>query len=254
MKFKTGIKVCLLTLFIFLFQGCSISQTRLQSVAQTTSATQVANYRDEIIKDLVLYKKKLDLRNPYSYNEELAKNIYFQIESKQDYINIVQDGYKLDKANEYLYYAFSQDKIKNRNDFLIIGIYKLIYKAYGLHNEHQFAATQYNKSYMQELYTYLQAIRWNIRNNKDFNGNYLFVTWQNNWQLELMEKSSSDLNIIKELKYIKSKEEDIFSHSNFTFETLLERMILNVRYSLKQIDVAPYEMSISALKSFAFII
>lgn len=186
MKFKTGIKVWLLTLFIFLFQGCAVNQSTLSSAIQTNSATLVANYRNEILKDLKEYKKRLDLRNPYSYNEKLSKNIYAQIDAKDDYINIIQDGYKLETANEYLYYAFTQNDIENRNDFLILGLYKLIYKAFGLENKHQFIASQYNQKYMQELYTYLQVIRWKVRTNKDFNSKYLFNTWQNNWQLELM--------------------------------------------------------------------
>lgn len=254
MRFKTGIKVCLLTLFIFLFQGCSVNQTTLSSAIQTNSASLVAGYRNEILKDLTEYKKKLDLRNPYAYNEKLSKNIYKQITSKQDYINIIQDGYKLETANEYLYYAFTQNDIENRNDFLIIGLYKLIYKAFGLENKHQFIASQYNQKYMQELYTYLQVIRWKVRTNKDFNGEYLFKTWQNNWQIELMNKKTNDLNSIKELTYIKSGKENIYDHSNFSFEVLMERMLLNVKYSLRQINVEPYELSISALRSFAFII
>lgn len=254
MRFKTGIKVCLLTLFIFLFQGCTINQSTLSSAVQTNSASLVASYRNEILKDLKEYKKKLDLRNPYAYNQKLSKSIYSQIESRQDYINIIQDGYKLETANEYLYYAFTQNDIENRNDFLIIGMYKLIYKAFGLENKHQFIASQYNKKYMQELYTYLQVIRWKIRENKDFNGQYLFKTWQNNWQLELMKKNHNDLNIIKNLEYIKNKKESIYSHSNFSFEILMERILLNVKYSLRQVDVEPYELSISAIRSFAFII
>lgn len=254
MNYKKIRNLLLLTFFIFLFQGCAVSQNSIQSIAQTNSATQIANFRSEVLKDLSEYKKKIDLRNPYAYNKDLAKNIYFQIDTKQDYINMIQDGYKLETANEYLFYAFSQEKIKNRNDFLIIGMYKLIYKAFSLHNEHQFAASAYNKKYMQELYTYLQVIRWKVRNNKDFENKYLFVTWQNNWQLEAQKKNITDLNKIKESKYIKSNEENIYSHSNFSFETLLERMLVNVKYSLRKIDVEPYEMGASALKSFVFII
>ncbi|MGA1939438.1 hypothetical protein [Arcobacter sp. YIC-310] len=254
MRFKTVLKIWLLTLFIFLFQGCSLNQSSLSSVIQTNSATLVATYRNEVLKDLKEYKRKLDLRNPYSYNQKLSKNIYTQISSNQDYINIIQDGYKLETANEYLYYAFTQNDIENRNDFLILGMYKLIYKAFDLENKHQFIASQYNKKYMQELYTYLQVIRWKVRHDKDFKGEYLFNTWQNNWQLELMKKDSNNLNIIKELEYIKNKKESIFNHSNFTFETLMERLLLNVKYSLRQVDVEPYELSISAIKSFAFII
>ena len=243
-----------LLLISLFFQGCSFNKSSLKTVAQTNSATQIVTYKNEVLKSLSLYKKKLDLRNPKAYNKDLAKNIYFQIDSNQDYINVIQNEKKLKSSKEYLYYAFSKEHIHNRNDFLIIGLYKLIYKAYKLKEEHQFAAIQYNKNDMLELYKTLQVIRWKIRTAKDDAGNFMFVTWQNNWQLELMLKKYSDLNNINELKYIKENKETIYDSSNFSFEVLIEQMLVNIRHTLKNINAEPYEMSISAIKSFAFII
>ncbi len=253
MKKRNIINLVILTFIISFFQGC-MPQSSIKSVVQTTSAAQVSMYKNQIIEDLLKYKEKLDLRNPYSFNKQLSKDIVKQIEENKDYINIIQDGIKLKTANEYLYYAFTKANIENRNDFLIIGLYKLIYKAYNLHNPHQFTAVEYNKKFMQELYTYLQVIRWKIRTKKDFNDNYLFVTWQNNWQLEFMKKDTDNLNEIRNLHHIKTNQETILDHSNFSFETLMSNMLLNVRYSLKKINVEPYDMSINALKSFIFII
>ena len=243
-----------LLFMILFFQGCSFNKSSLKTIAQTNSASQVTYYKNEVLKSLALYKKKLDLRNPKAYNQDLAKNIYFQIDSNRNYINIIQNGKKLDLAKEYLYYAFSKEKIYNRNDFLILGLYKLIYKAYNLKEEHQFSAIQYSKSDMIELYKMLQVIRWKIKTAKDLNGNFLFVTWQNNWQLELMIRKYNDLNNINELKFIKENKETIYDSSNFSFEILLEQMLVNIRHTLKNINVEPYEMSLSALKSFVFII
>lgn len=236
------------------FQACSFNQDTIKSVAQTKSASEIVYYKNEILKSLKLYKKKLDIRNPYSYNKSLSKNIYYQIDTNQDYINIVQNGKNLNTSREYLYHAFSKEKIKNRNDLLIIGLYKLIYKAYNLKEEHHFAALQYNKEDMLDLYKYLQIIRWKIRTSKDLNDEYLFKTWQNNWQLELMNKNEKDLNVIKELKYIKNQKETIYDSSNFSFENLITKMLTNIEHSLKKINVEPYEMSIQAIKSFVFII
>ena len=248
------VKLFTIVLFVLLFNGCSFSKESIQSIAQTNSAKEIISYKNEITSSLLEYKKKLDLRNPNSYNKKLSKNIIYQIESNQDYINILQNNNKLKTYDEYLYYAFSDEEILNRNDFLIIGLYKLIYKAYGLGDKHKFTALEHNKYELSKLHKYLQVLRWKIRTQKDVNENYLFNTWQNNWQLELLKKDKEDLNIIKDLEYIKTNKESIFSHSNFSFELLLSEILLNVEYTLKKINIEPYEMSTSAVKSFIFIL
>ena len=137
---------------------------------------------------------------------------------------------------------------------MIIGLYKLIYKAYSLQDKHKFTALEHNKFELLKLYEYMQVLRWKIRTQKDVNGNYLFNTWQNNWQLEFLHKDKNDLNIIKDLQYIKSNKETILSPSNFSFEILFSKMILNVEYTLKKINIEPYSMSTSAIRSFIFIL
>ena len=244
----------LIIFIIVFFQACSVNQQTIKSVAQTNSASEIIIYKNEILNLLSQYKNKLDKRNPYSYNKDLSKKIYSQINKNQDLISIVQNGKKLENYDEYLYYAFSKESVKNRNDFLILGLYKLIYKAYILDQDHQFTAMGYNKIDMQKLHKYLQVIRWKVRHSKDLNGNYLFVTWQNNWQLELKNRELKDLNIIKDLRYIKSKEESLFSHSNFSFEVIISDMIVNLEHTLKKVNVEPLNMSISAIRSFVFII
>ena len=240
--------------FVLLFYGCSFNKDSIKSVAQSNAASEITKYKNETINTLLKYKKKLDLRNPSSYNKSLSKDIIHQIQTNQNYINILQNGKKLDTYDEYLHYAFFDEEIVNRNDFLIIGIYKLIYTAYSLNDNYKFTALQHNKYELSKLYQYLQVIRWKIRTQKDNNGKYLFNTWQNNWQIELLSKDNSDLNIIKELEYIKTNKESIYSHSNFSFEILLSRILLNVEYTLRKINIEPYAMSTSAIKSFIFIL
>ncbi len=248
------IKPFFIIVFVLLFQGCSFTKQNIQSIAQSNSATEISKYKNETIFSLLEYKKKLNLRNPNSYNKTLSKEITNQIQTNQDYINILQDGKVLKSYDDYLHYAFSEKDINNRNDFLIIGLYKLIYKAYGLEESHKFTALQHNKFELSKLYKYLQIIRWKIRTQKNAKGEYLFNTWQNNWQIELLQKDNSDLNIIKELKYIKSNDETLYSPSNFSFEILLSRILLNVEYTLRKINIEPYAMSTSAIKSFIFIL
>ena len=241
-------------LFVFFLDGCSVTKENIQNIAQSNSAVEITNYKNEIITALLRYKKKLDLRNPNSFNKKISKDIIHQIKTNQDYINIVQKNKLLENYNEYLYYAFSPKKIENRNDFLILGLYKLIYKAYSLDNNHKFTAFEHNKFELQKLYQYLQVLRWKIRTQKDNKDKYLFNTWQNNWQIELLKKDDSDLNIIRDLEYIKSNKESIYSHSNFSFEILLSRILLNVEYTLRKINIEPFAMSSSAIKSFIFIL
>ena len=248
------IKYSFTFVFMLLFSGCSFTQDSIKSVVQSNAASEITNYKNETIYSLIKYKKKLDLRNPNSYNKTISKDILHQIQTNQDYINILQNGKKLETYNDYLQYAFSNEVVQNRNDFLILGLYKLIFKAYGLEDSHKFTALQHNKFELAKLYKYLQVIRWKIRTQKDDNGKYLFNTWQNNWQLELLQKDASDLNIIKDLEYIKSNKESLYSHSNFSFEVLISRILLNVEYTLRKINIEPYAMSTSAIRSFIFIL
>lgn len=248
------VRIFTILILVLFFQGCSFNKQSIQSMARTNSASEIVKYKNEITSSLLKYKKKLDLRNPNSYNKSLSKNIIYQIQTNQDYINILQDGKKLETYNEYLHNAFLDENISNRNDFLIIGLYKLIYKAYSLDDKHKFTALEHNKSELVNLYEYLQVLRWKIRTQKDIKGNYLFNTWQNNWQLELLHKDRNDLNIIRDLEYIKTNKETILSPSNFSFEILFSRILLNVEYTLRKINIEPYEMSTSAIRSFIFIL
>ncbi len=77
----------------------------------------------------------------------------------------------------------------------------MIFDAYKMDEKHQFSAIEYDKEKMIKLYEYLQIVRWKIRTAKDDKENYLFNTWQNNWQLELAKKYKGDYNIINELSY-----------------------------------------------------
>jgi hypothetical protein len=248
------LKSLILLISILFFQACSFNNDTVKSIVQTNSASEIIKYKSKSIISLIEYKKKLDIRNPTSYNKTISNDIIHQIQTNKNYISLIQNKKKLQSYSEYFYYAFSKDEVRNRNDFLIIGLYKLLYQAYSMEKKHQFTAMEYDEYKLLKLYEYLQVLRWKIRTAKDSTNKYMFITWQNNWQLELANKNESDLNIIKELKYIKSNKESLYSHSNFSFEILLSQIILNVEYTLKKINIEPYEMSASALKSFIFIL
>jgi hypothetical protein len=253
MKFKK-IQIIFLICLSILFQSCTMPTQKIESIAQTNSATQIEEYKKEILKSLLEYKNRLNLRNPYAYNKQIQSSLEHQIMINQDYINLLKDGKRLNTYNQYFYYAFSKENIKNRNDFLIIGLYKLIFKAYSMDSEHQFTAMEYDKYELQNLYEYLQVVRWKIRVDKNEKGEYLFNTWQNNWQIELAKKYNGDYNIINNLEYIKSNKESVYDHSNFSFEIIISKIITEVEHTLRKINVEPYEMGVAALTGFVFIL
>lgn len=248
------LQLIFLIILLFFMQACSLSQSEIKSIAQTNSASQIESFKTEVLKDLILYKKKLDLRNPNAFNKDLKNSIIQQIKENKNFINLVQNSKVLVIPNEYFYYAFSTQNINNRNDLLILGLYKLIFDAYKMDEKHQFSAIEYDKEKMIKLYEYLQIVRWKIRTAKDDKENYLFNTWQNNWQLELAKKYKGDYNIINELSYIKSNNESIYDSSNFSYEIVISRMITNIEHTLRKINIEPYEMSVSIFKGFIFII
>ena len=89
---------------------------------------------------------------------------------------------------------------------------------------------------------------------KNTKGEYLFNTWQNNWQIEVKKKYKGDYNIINDLEYIKLEKESIYDYSNFSFEIVLSKIIVNVEYTLKKINVEPFEMGFGALRNFIFVL
>ncbi len=253
MKLKT-VQIFFLIFASIFFQACAFNTSGLKSLAQSNSASQIEEYKVEILESLITYKNKLDLRNPSAFNKDIKDDIINEISINQDYIHIIQDGVKLETYEDYFYYAFSDKNINNRNDLLILGMYKLIFKAYAMEREHQFVSFSYNKEEMQNLHKYLQVIRWKIKTAKNEKGQYLFNTWQNNWQIELEKKYVDDYNIINDLEYIKSEKESVYDYSNFSFEIVLSKIIVNVEHTLKKINIEPFEMGFSTLKSFIFVI
>jgi hypothetical protein len=249
-----SIQILFLIFISIFFQACAFNKSSLKSLAQSNSASQIEEYKVEILESLINYKNKLDLRNPSAFNKDIKDDIINEISINEDYIHIIQDGVKLETYEDYFYYAFSEKIINNRNDLLILGMYKLIFKAYAMERNHQFVSFSYNKEEMQNLHKYLQVIRWKIKTAKNEKGQYLFNTWQNNWQIELEKKYVGDYNIINNLEYIKSEKETVYDYSNFSFEIVLSEIIVNVEHTLKKINVEPFEMGFSTLKSFIFVI
>lgn len=239
--------------FIFIFSGCSNSQSKVKEFFQTDNATHIKKDYHEIIKLLSSYKKKLDIRNPNNYDKNFAHYIETEFQEGTNHLFLKNNDKYINDYKTYLQMAFKSD-IKNRNDYLILGLYKQIWQAYKLNESHQITALSYNQKELETLYYTLNVLRWKINTKKDTNGNYLFLTWQNNWQIELEQRirngEKPSWALIQNLNYILEEKETIYSQSNFNFNVLISQMIFSVNNSLKILGAAPLDITIEAMKGF----
>lgn len=238
---------------LLLFSGCLPKQESVKSVFQTNSAVSIKNDFHEVSDLLIEFKNKIDLRNPKSYSEKRTEKINSMIKNLDSNFVIKFKGMILEDYKDYLHIAFSKDEIQNRNDYLILGLYFLIYELYEIESGHKVSAFSYDEKKLQKLYKNIQILKWKIKTSRDLNQNYLFLTWQNNWQVELEEKVGRDgvftYEDIQNLEFIKNKKETIFDASNFSFEILLERINDKVARSIKATGNEPQELSITAIRS-----
>jgi len=238
--------------FIFvLLQGCTSSN--FGNLIKSNNAIQIQKNYTQISKLLIKYKKMLNVRNVYAYDKTLKKQILDDILNKKNSINL--NNFKND-SNKYLKYSLNtEQKIKHRGDFLILGLYKLIFFSYDMQKD-KLTALGYNLKNLEKLSKIIQILRWKIKYAKDKKGKYLFLTWQNNWQVELMGKTdikNPNYNLIKNLKYIKNKKESIFSSSNMDFENIISKILYINNDTIKRLGGEPNELSLSALKLFMFL-
>jgi len=246
--------IILVLITMLFFSGCiSIKKENLQEVFQSNNAIEIKKDYKRATKLVITLKEKLDKRNPSAYDKELASKIYSEIDALENSIDLKINNYDMNSYKSYLQVAFSKDDIQNRNDYLILGLYKHIYDAYDIESSYKLTAFSYDNEKLQRLYKNLQILSWKLKTERDLSGNYMFLTWQNNWQVELERKVNNGLEPtwedFKNLAYIKSGEESIFGYSNFSFELTILQMKDRVERSLERLGIEPTEMSINAIKS-----
>lgn len=239
---------------IALFSGCiSATQERVEKLLQTNSANSMKKDYTQMIKELIIFKDKLDKRNPSAYDKMFSNQIYTEINNLTNTLTLKYENIQLHTYKEYLQIAFSKFEIKNRNDYLILGLYKEIYDAYDIQSGHQITALTYDKNKLQNLYQNLQILKWKITTARDAKDEYLFLTWQNNWQIELekrlKQKEIKTYEDILNLKYIKEGKETLFSQSNMSFEVLLTSMLYHVKNSLETVGVEPVDVGLEVVKT-----
>ncbi len=248
------VQIFLLGGLILLFTSCLPKQADLKRVFQSNSATIIRKDQMGLKKLLIEFKKKLDKRNPNNFNKRIKKDIVYLILNQKKSLFLEYRNKKIDNYKTYLQIAFSKDEVIYRNDFLILGIYYQLYDVYNFEDTHKIIALQYNREKLIKLHKNLQVIKWKIKVDRDINNEYLFLTWQNNWQVELEKMFRENREItfldLKELKYLKEKKESLLDHSNFSFEVLLTQMIDKVESSLVALGEEPKELTVKALFLF----
>lgn len=224
----------------------------MRHIISTSNAIEIEKNYKEINTLLIKYKQKLDKRNPWSFKKDWQKSLVVNMKNND---NITLYNLK-DNYSKYLKHTFNiKSDIKNRNDTLIVGLYKLLYLSYGFENK-KLTALSYNLKNLQEFSKVIQIVRWKIAHSKDDNNKYLFLTWQNNWQVELLQKTNKknpNYSLIKDLRYIKNKKESVFNSSNMSFENIISKILYINNDSIKRLGGEPNELAVEFLKFFVFL-
>lgn len=118
----------LLFLWLLLLSGCASTQEHVGEILQTKGATALHDDFKKSIEELVLYKQKLDLRNPNAYNKQTSDYLIREMQTHQNTIRMRYNGTALTTYDDYLRIAFDKTHpVVERNDFLILGLYKLLW-------------------------------------------------------------------------------------------------------------------------------
>lgn len=249
----------LLILILLIFTGCNNVQDKIKNTIQTENAKHIKNNYKEMVELLLEYKLKLDKRNPKGFSNQLNYLLQKNIRENTDEINLyINNSIPLKHYQDYLNYAFDKNhQVNYRNDYLAIGIYKMFYESFNMDSKYKLTALSYDIDKLQKAYKNLQIIQWRIKFNKDKNDNYLFLTWQNNWQIELSKRLINEkLDAIKlsDLHYIKSKQESILNPSNNSFEVITSKMLLYYESTIRLLNAEPEELGIETIMSILFLI
>jgi hypothetical protein len=247
-------------LFVVLFSGCSTNTLDLKDSLQSTNATLLKRDFQDLCELLLQLKSKLDARNPKNFDSHNHDKIADNIRHKNNNFILKTDKHSaLEVYHQYLNLAFSKEKhLWYRNDLLIVGIYKMLYDAYEKQLGHKITALSYDAQKMLKAYKYLQVIKWRLYHERSTHGELLFVTWQNNWQIELSRAFEKEKTLhyeaLSKLPSIQSNKESFLDPSNMNFEALFAQMLYIVKKDLKIIGHEPTALGVEGIKSVLFFI
>ena len=242
------IKVLLFSFLFLSFSACSTKEDTsfVQSIFQTNGAAAVRIHTDALRESLLKYKLKLDKRNPVYHSKKDSKDIEEEIKHSAGKVTLELLKNKKDASyKDYLNIAFSEGYVKHRNDYLIMGIYKLLYWAYTIDRSHTITTIQYDVEKIQEANKMMQIIQYRIQTATDKDRNYLFITWQRPWQIEVLKK----INKNQEVDLGKYTNRQLLYHSNMNFQVISSGMIFTLQETLRYLGAEATNLSAQAIKS-----
>jgi len=195
---------------------------------------------------LLQYYDKLNKRNPYYTTRIESIPVIYDINNRKNNATLPILANKTNaNYKDYLNIAFSRNKVKNRNDYLIAGMYKMFYWAYTIDRSHTVTTMQYDAAKIQEANKMMQIIQYRVENEKDTKGNYLFLTWQRQWQIDVLKSIYTN----KKIDLNRYKKEELIKSSNMNFRIISEGMIFSLQESLRYLGEESTNLGTSAIKS-----
>ena len=91
----------------------------------------------------------------------------------------------------------------------------------------------------------MQIIQYRIQTDKNKDGDFLFITWQRPWQIDLLKK----INTKQEIDLDKYNKEDLMYHSNMSFQVITTNMINTLQETLGYLGSESTNLSSEAIKS-----
>lgn len=253
-------KIIYIVFIIFIFTSCSKSTSsnlQVSNMLQTQNAKHIKRNYENIINLILEYKTKIDKRNPKNFDEKLDPLLRENIKKSNNITLYSKNHKKLNYSYEYLNYAFEDKNIVNRNDYLIVGLYKLFFEIFQMKNTHKFTALGYDIKSFQRAYKNLQILNWKIKYKKDSKNDYMFLTWQNNWQIEYLQKINQNKRYkfnYDDIEYLVLKKESLEDPSNMSFEIIISNMLVFLNQSIKLLGAEPEELAVESIFSLAFLI
>ncbi len=242
------LKLITTLLLLLIFTGCSTKddESFVQSIFQTNGAVVVREHKEFLRELLLKYQVKLNKRNPSHSSKQNTRYIVFDIENKKNSVTLDMLKNKPHATyKDYLNIAFDMNYVKNRDDYLILGIYKMLYWAYTIDRTHTVTTMQYDVEKIQEANKLMQIIQYRVQTARNKDGNYLFLTWQRAWQVEVLK----NLNKKKSINLDIYNKEQLLSHSNMNFQVISSKMIYTLQESLRYLGSEGTNLSAQAVKS-----
>ena len=246
MKINTNFIIVLILLMSITGCGTNKNPSFVKSIFQTDGASAVDIHIDTLKSELLKYKYKLNKRNPNHHFKNIDKAIIKEIKNSTNNLTLKLLNNKTNTTyKDYLNIAFDTNYIENRNDYLILGIYKLLYWAYDIKRSHTITTMQYNIQKLQKANKMMQVIQYKIQTTTDKNGNYLFLTWQRPWQVEILKK----INKKEKINLDKYTHKQLLYPSNMSFQVISSNMIFTIQKTLKFLGAEVSNLSKSAIKN-----